>query len=516
MNSILKKILCLGLAVSMMTAFAGCKKSPAATDSELSDEIEYVYIDAPSNEDGGEDNKGDTESDSSKNNTSGNKNNSSSNKNNTSGNKNNSSNKNNGNTNKPVTSTVDDKDRGEIDKGRIKDLKGREIVYVATWDATDRNSENGKKIKEVELLLNCKFVERKMSDYKALYTSILSGAPIADLFYPKAEQPALNLAKKGYLIPLDTLSNFNLKADCWDKACIAENTLNGHVYAISNNAQVRSVLMYNKTMFQKNNWEDLYTLQKNGKLTWAKLTEIMGKAAQVSGSNVNRYGLVPTYSIQEFGRQMLWANGAKVLTRQGDSTNFKYTLENKNATNALNQLREWVSNKGYLYDSSNFGWDTGRKIFASGKAAMAIVDYNQFGAVYNNADFDIGMCLFPHGPDSKNDLVESLVSSTAIPKGVKAPNDVALFWDILGEYRNSSVLNVGQSLYDAMPDPSVKATITKYLENTQSGKYVYDYGYYMSTVTDNIKKVAYGETTAAAALSSISQEINAQIQDFWK
>ena len=402
-----------------------------------------------------------------------------------------------------------------IDKSRLKDLKGRTITYVAYWDATDRNSKDGKMMNEVEKLLNCKLVERKMTDYKALYTSILAGSPIADLFSPQ-EQTGLTLANKGYLLELDTLSNFDLSAECWDKAALKENTLNGHVYAISRNPQIRRVLMYNKTMFEKNNWEDLYSLQESGKLDWDKLTEIMSKAAVVSGNDVTRYGLVPIYSIEDFGREMLWANGAQVLSRKGDTTNFDYTLENSMATNALNQLRSWVLNKGYLYDSANYGWDTGRQVFYSGKAAMAIVDYNQFVEVSSNADFDIGMCLFPHGPDSKNDLVAFNVSPICIPKNVKDPEDVALFWDILLEYRNESVYEVKEEYYDAMPDESVKATIEKYITNTQNGKYVYDYGMHMSIVTDSIKKVAYGETTAAAALSSIKQQINANIQDFWK
>ena len=266
-------------------------------------------------------------------------------------------------------------------------------------------------------------------------------------------------------------------------------------------------------MFVKNGWDDLYTLQKNGKLTWDVLTNVFGKVKEKYGNSV--YGLIPTYSIQEFGRQMLWANGAKIITRQGDSANFKYTLENKNATNAINQLKKWVDNS-YIYDSSTGGWDSGRSVFASGKGAMTIIDYQQWASVYNNADFEIGMCLFPHGPDSSVDLTESLVSSTVIPKGVKNPDDVALFWNLLGKYRKSSVLNIRQSVYDSMPDPSVKATIETIIQNTQTGKYVFDYGQMMGTVTANIKKAVFGEISTAAALSSISQEIDAQIEDFWK
>lgn len=489
----IRQFVCLILCLAMVAAFVGCRKNPSET-SYLSDDVEIIYIDKPT--DSSNDSAGD-------------------------GSDNSQSDNNNPGGNTSDTGTVNigtkpDNTPNKIDPGRIKDLKGRKIVYVAWWEASDRNTEEGKKLREVEKLLNCTFVERKMSDYKALYTSILSGAPIADLFCPNTEGPVLNLASKGYLIPLDTLSNFNLSDECWDKACTAENTLDGHVYAISNVAQVRSVLMYNKTMFKKNNWEDLYQLQSKGQLTWDKLTEIMSKAATVNGNDVTRYGLVPVYTIKEFGRQLLWANGAKIITRQGDTKNFTYTLENTKATTALNQLRDWVSNKGYIYDSYYAGWDTGRQVFYSGKAAMAVVDYNQFQTIYSNADFEIGMVLFPHGPNGSNDLVQSQASATAIPKGVKNPNDVALFWNILGEYRNNSVTMVDQSIYDAMPDPSVKATIEKYLYNLQTGKYVFDNGYYMDGVLDTIDKVAKGETTSAAALSSIKQKINAEITDYWK
>ncbi len=410
------------------------------------------------------------------------------------------------NTSRPTVVDID----ASLDNDRIRDLKGREIVFVQTWEPTDRGSAAGKFFIEVEQKLNCRFTEKKMSDYKALYTSILAGQPLCDLFCPR-DQQVLQMANKNLLTPLDTLKSFDLSEPCWDQQALMEATLKGHVYGISRNAQIREVLMYNKDMFKKNNWPDLYDLQKKGKLDWDTLFGIMKKAVVVSGGQVSRYGLVPTYSISEFGNTMLHANGVTITKRQGDTTKLTNGFSGSAAINALNALNKWVSEKGALYDNQIGGWDSGRQIFYSGKAAMALVDYNMFPTITSNADFEIGMVLFPHGPNTTKDLVYHFTTYTCMPAGVKNPDDVALYWDILRNSMNESAANWSGG--DSLPDKSVQATADRYLATVQKRQAVYDL---LIGAGDYVKKVAYGEATASAAIQSVKQTIDAALADYWK
>lgn len=103
---------------------------------------------------------------------------------------------------------------------KYKNLKGRKITVVGWWDPTPSGTEDYKLILEVEKKFNCDLVERKLTDYAPLYSSILAGAPIADLFVPR-DVPILNMANKNMLIALDTLPSMDVNDPLWNKAVTA-------------------------------------------------------------------------------------------------------------------------------------------------------------------------------------------------------------------------------------------------------------------------------------------------------
>lgn len=493
----IKRTLAIFLAIALAAGFTGCKKNPDPADSELS--IEYIYEYDDDNTA-----SGDTSNDGNSNENT----NSASN-----GNSGASSTANSASNGKSGASSTSGKVNNN-NTSRIKDLKGREIVYVAWWDGIDRTSTDGKILSEVEKQLNCKLVERNMSNYQALYTSILSGNPIADIFVPKTTGDVINLANKGMLTPLNSLSNFDFSDEKWNQGCVAETTLNGNVYGMTRKMQVRDLLIYNKTMFEKNNWEDLYTLQKNGKLTWSKLYEIMQKAAVVNNNTVTRYALAPSYNIEGLATIMLNANGVKAISRTGDSKNLKYNLNSNAGLNALNEFKKWTSLAGGVYDNTAAGWDTNREVFYTGKSAMIIESLQESVNIAAKSDFEIGMVLFPHGPDTNQNLVSLSIMAEAIPAGVKNPDDVALFWDIFRDaLTDESKINTYK---DVLTDESVSPTIDRYINEFNSGKYIFDYASLMDGFDEEYRKIAFGQTTPAASISSLQNSVQGYIDDFWK
>lgn len=487
MKKTLLRVAVLVLSLCLVITFAGCKKR----EPEVSTVVEYEYVSG----DDVENETNEKESKSSKDNST----------------KNNSSNS------SRLTASGKQKTKNQATsdaKSRAKDLKGRTITYVAYWEAPGRNTNDGKCIAEVEKLLNCKFEHKMLTDYKALYASILAGKPIADIYATKFDE-CLNTAAKGLLTPLDTLSSFNFKAARWNQSSIKENTVNGHIYAATSEPQFRKVLLYNMDMFKANNWPDLYSLQKNGELTWDVLYDVMSKAVKLGNDSSPVYGLIPVDTIQAFAQDMLNANGVCALARNGDSTNFTYGLNSEAGIETLNTLVKW-NNEKLLFNNEIYGWDSGRSFFASGKSAMIMIDQGHFGTATANANFEYGMVLFPHGPRSQKDLISYQVNAEAIPAGVKNSNDVALFWDLYQDLKYAD-LDFYANYYDLAPNGTVKSTLEKYMQGIQNNQYIHDWANTWGINMDKYyKEVVDGTTTPAAMVKSIEPKINGIISDFLK
>lgn len=481
----IKSIVAILICLSIIFSLSACKKSPEET-SEYSVYYEYndvpVYVETEGSQDSTSDGKKPQA---------------------------------NTNTSSTTSPSMDFNAVKEESSKRAKNLKGRTITYVTFW-AESSTSDTRKAIEETEKLLNCKFVHRYMNDYKPLFTSILSGDPIADIVQCKFDE-CLAMANQGMLIPLNSLSNINLKDGIWNKSAIKETTLKGNSYGLASQLHLRDMIIYNCDMFKQNNWPDLYDLQKKGKLSWDILYNIMDSAVTTSGTEITRYGLVPKYSIPQVASVLLNANGVNVLERQGDGTELKFGMDCNAAINSLNTLTKWKSKAGLLYDTTAFGWDTGREVFYSGKAAMAIVDHQHVKTIINNSDFEFGLIPFPAGPDATNNLYTYLCDTAAFPKGIKNPNDVALFWDV---YQKMYYTEDYFSFYtDAATHPSVKATIDSYVEHLNSGNYTHDFarpeGSDGIDLNDFYKQVVNGETTPQAMIQTVKQRITALANDFW-
>ena len=401
---------------------------------------------------------------------------------------------------------------GQNLKSKYKNLKGRKITVVGWWDATQAGTEEDKLILEVEKLFNCNMVEKKLTDYKPLYTSILSGNPICDLFVPR-DTDTLSLANKNMLTALDTVSTFDSKDSIWNPAAIAESTLNGHIYGMTAQASRRDMLVYNKDMFTKNGWTDLYSLSRQGKLTWDSIYDVITKAAKVdAGGNVLRYGLAPKYDLGGLAELLINMNGVAIISREGDTKTLKNTLTSAPAVNALQTLRKWNTENGYMYDCTKYSWTEGVNVFKEGKAAMAIVDESQMSTL-KTANFTVGAVVFPHGPDTTKQTVSYTSSATVMPAGVKNPEDVILFWSVREAY---NVQHRKQSIFDTLSDPSVKATYDAVKKHLWNKEYTRDFAIACDVDAEDFRRVAAGSKTPQEAIHSVQNVINGKIKDFWK
>lgn len=394
---------------------------------------------------------------------------------------------------------------------KYKNLRGRTITVIGWWDATQAGTEDYQLILEVEKLFNCDLVEKKLTDYKPLYSSILAGQPMCDLFCPRDTRDIV-LASRNMLQPLNQLSTFDADDPLWNPTVLAEASLGGNIYGMAASVARRDILVYNKDILSKLGY-DLYEMSEDGKLTWDVLYDVMSKTAIVdAGGTVQRYGLAPKYDFGHLANFMLNMNGVCVVSRSGDTKTLTNTLDSTAGTNALTQLRKWNSKPGYLYDCTQFGWASGLDLFKNGKAAMALTDENGVKSL-TSVDFTVGAVMFPHGPDTDKDRVSYEPSSVVMPVGVKDPEDVVLFWSVREAYNKQ---NKKSNIFDALSDPSVKGTYDKMEKAFWNKNYIYDYFSDVGLDNEIFRKVAAGSQTPQEAIQTVSQQISGKIADFWK
>ena len=61
-------------------------------------------------------------------------------------------------------------------------------------------------------------------------------------------------------------------------------------------------------------------------------------------------------------------NGVAIISREGDTKTLKNTLTSAPAVNALQTLRKWNTENGYMYDCTKYSWTEGVNVFKEGKA----------------------------------------------------------------------------------------------------------------------------------------------------
>ena len=168
-----------------------------------------------------------------------------------------------------------------------------------------------------------------------------------------------------------------------------------------------------------------------------------------------------------------------------------------------------------MLDSNVYGWAAGPNFFSSGRSAMLVGGQDKF-SIWGDCNFEFGMVLFPHGPNSKNDLVSIQINGESIPAGVKNPNDVALFWDLYQDLKYAGK-DFYAYAYDAAPNASIKYAINRYQEGVRTGNYIHDYATTWGVnLNEYYKQVAYGETTAASMVKTVEQKVKGHIADFFK
>ena len=393
----------------------------------------------------------------------------------------------------------------------VKNFGGREFRYGCSWAPWWSSDTEGIAARTAfEQQYNCKLKYVPLTsddDYTTLMTSIMAGNPTVDYFNSTGNR-ALYWIQKGLLAPLSNYSDINLSnTSVWVKSITDYYTVNGKKYGSwpASAATVREVLMYNKSLIKGE--DDLYALQKAGKLTWDKLYEI---AKKVSSGGV--YGITSMQSQTELLDTMVLANGGSVYARQGDSLKFTYTYDSDATRYAMSTLPKWFSANVILPTvGSNYTYP--QQQFAKGKVAMMVADNWNISYAYEKAKFKIGIILFPAGPNNKkysHYVNQSCAFADFVCATTKNPADVVFVMNYFGTKQVASQDSWEVAYGDLLGDSNALDSLKTYQKLILEGKYVVDYktlldggDIYSNNLWSNENALMMGEMTPQQFLETV-------------
>lgn len=325
------------------------------------------------------------------------------------------------------TSEPKDTQSDEVEESR--DLGGRTIKFLANWSEPQKGNSDRENIywerkTEVQEKYNCTYEHIYLADgtvYNSFITSILSGDPMADIVsYKYNPFPAI---QQDLFYNLASLDEFDFSDDKWLKAVSNMGKVNDKQYLmLSIKFVADNLIFYNKDTFAKYGQEDLWTLQKDGKLTLDKLIEIATNISRASGTFSMR-GDGATYTHKMFAS----AYGVLPVEKVDNKLEFKVNVNSAEYVGAYTKAQQLITD-GVLsngLDATN--WSFPRSEFNAGKVPIllgseAIVDH------FSESDFEVGMCVMPT-VDGKMVTVGEQLAWCAMPFNVKEPSDVAFIWN---------------------------------------------------------------------------------------
>jgi len=393
----------------------------------------------------------------------------------------------------------------------VRDLGGRTINFLANWSeptkgSSDRNNKYWEKKTQIEKDYNCKFNHIVIADgtvYDSFITSILSGDPMADIVcYKGNPYPAI---VQGLFYDLASLPEFDFSENKWQKAVSEMGRVNNKQYLMLGQSFYRANLVYyNKDAFNQYGLEDLYTLQKDGKLTLDKFVSIATKLSQSTGKVAIRtmdYALFPK------------AYGVVPVEKVDNKLEFKVNVNSTKMVDAYNKMMQLIEDGVMSNGLDGTSWNYAQTQFNSGVCPI-LTGSESIEDHFAAADFEVGMCVFPT-VDGKMLLTnDANLAWTAIPYNASKPNDIALIWNQM----NDVILDVDyKSRYqDAVSEEAMELinTISK-LQTSES--FVVNCDIATSSVTSKtgtMNEMRSGAITPAQAMQTIEPLYEAALKAF--
>ena len=392
------------------------------------------------------------------------------------------------------------------------DLGGRTIVYHTFWaepkkGGSDRENNYWRKKTEIEEKYNCKFQHVASNDdtlYDTVITSIIAGKPSCDIMSSK--QIAFSAMKQGLFYDLSKLDAIDLSEDKWRKSVTEFGTLNGKQYLMEAGKMITAnMVLYNKDLFAAEKAEDLYALQKDGKLTLDKLISVM-KGLYDGKTSSTVVDIFPF----NLHIQFAYAYGGQLVTRKAGTTDFQSTINSTQVTNGFKAAQELLDS-GVVVNNAGSSWTWARDEFLKGNYPI-LVGSGDLENIASNCSFELGACSFPTVDGGSLSIISD-VQWAAIPYNVKNPDEVAVVWNEMADYIFD--VNYKNRYQDIVPD-DVMELLNSMSKRQVSGDLKIDYYNVIDIWADGVgvafNQMIAGSATPASTIQTVNTMINSKLK----
>ncbi len=398
--------------------------------------------------------------------------------------------------NEPSSGNTSSKTVSSSKNNEKRDLKGRTITFMTIWSEPEKGTSsfwnNYWKVKtEVQKEYNCTFkhVYGTGNWYDTWVASVMAGTPSADVICCK-EDPYSSI-KSGLFYDVSKLSEFDFKEDKWQRTILDLGKVNNNQYVFgAAKFQPDTILLYNKEMLAANGIKDLYTLQKNGKLS---LDDFISIATQLK-TKTGKASVLPGINVFNVHKWFAWACGGKFMSRTANTISLSSTVDS-NAVKTGFEKAQALVNSGVIEtntDTSNWLWS--REQFSKGNYPILLA--GDLETALKNASFTVGACRMPSASGGYMNITDT-IQWCAMPYNVKNPEDVALVFN-----RMADVIFIVdyKSRYQDIATDDIMEMINEQVKDQANGKYELDYsGIFLNDIWDNGVGTALRSMTTGAA-----------------
>ncbi len=231
---------------------------------------------------------------------------------------------------------------------------------------------------------------------RAKFVTALASDTVPDLFKLNAPE-VIEFGEQNALLPLDDM----IRRDKWDMKqyfdfVVPQTSYKGKILSITHHPDIRNVF-WSKKLYREAGLDENKPPQ-----TWAELELHAQRLLKRDGSQVSRYGFVPSWTANSWLLQYWQANGAKILSDDGRKVTFNVPA----AVEATAWAMKITDNVNAGMDAVN-DWNTAANV-GGGYRALA---RERVGLLFNgnwcffpvsveNASLPIGVQALPGGPSA--------------------------------------------------------------------------------------------------------------------
>ena len=407
------------------------------------------------------------------------------------------------------------------------DLGGRTIKFGAWFDTTPKagSSEIGDKLIEVmnDLQQKCNFkmeyINIPYEEYaQKVSASVMAGDPVFDIGHIEDGMFFPGLVTKGYLFPVSDLKEFDFSNPKWNQFTKEASTYSGKVYGFqTEKTYPRTMIYFNKNIFEKEGIPSPYELQRNGQWDWEKMLEIAKKTTK----DVNSDGINDQWGLSgiDIAWMFVYSNNGELI--RNDDGKPRFGLTEENSLEALQFYQDLaVKHKVFEVNPDGAEWDYAMQQFKDGKTAMFAGAWWMAGSNFkDNMKDDYGVLMFPKGPKADKYISQNYgLNFWCFLNGVKDIEKIAAVWNEYTEpIEGFEEAWKNDYSYACRDEESIKTFELMYSdENIFKHNPLKFYRELETTWYDVAWNLEHGTSTAKERINAISQQAQSLIDDALK